>query len=164
MPAVAGAGTVPAMKITDPPRSPAQRKQDVLERLERETDVWIATADGAGTPYLVPLWFVWHEEHMWLVTRPTNPTGGNLRDGRRARLAFGDTRDVVLVDGEVEAYRSQDAPEAAVRAFVAKTGWDPRREGASYAFFRVRPTAVQAWCEVRELPRRHLMRDGVWRV
>ncbi|GGX34911.1 pyridoxamine 5'-phosphate oxidase family protein [Streptomyces lomondensis] len=152
------------MKITEPPRTPAQRKTDLLARLEREIDIWVATADADGVPCLVPLWFVWHEEAVWLCTRLTNPTGRNLRDGRRARLAFGDTRDVALVDGDVETFTARQVPPAAAEAFRAKTGWDPREDHASYAFFRVRPRAVQAWCEEHELPRRHLMRDGVWAV
>ncbi|MCT9139868.1 pyridoxamine 5'-phosphate oxidase family protein [Streptomyces violarus] len=152
------------MKITEPPRTPEQRKADLLVRLEREIDIWVATADAEGVPCLVPLWFVWHDEAVWLCTRLTNPTGRNLRAGRRARLAFGDTRDVVLLDGDVETFTSVEVPSAAAEAFRAKTGWDPREDHTSYAFFQVRPRAVQAWCEAHELPRRHLMRDGSWAV
>lgn len=152
------------MKITAPPREPAQRKQDVLDRLEREVDIWVATADAEGLPCTVPLWFVWHEGSVWLCTRLTNPTGRNLRDGGRTRLAFGHTRDVVLIDGAVETFGLREAPPAAAEAFLAKTGWDPREDSASYAWFRVRPLAVQAWHEERELKQRHLMRDGAWTV
>ncbi|MEU9454021.1 pyridoxamine 5'-phosphate oxidase family protein [Streptomyces sp. NPDC048277] len=152
------------MKITKPPRSAGQRKHDVLSRLERETDVWVATADDAGLPCLVPLWFVWHGEAVWLSTRITSPTGRNLRDGGRTRLALGDTRDVVLLDGEVTAFAPGEVPEAAAGALRTKTGWDPRGDSPSYAFFRIRPYAVQAWCEEHELRGRHLMRDGVWVV
>lgn len=150
------------MKIDTSPRDPRRRRQDVLRRLDQEIDVWVASADAGGLPCLVPLWFVWHDESVWLATRATNPTGRNLRDGRRARLALGDTRDVVLIDGDVESWAARAAPAEAAEAFLAKTGWDPRRDSASYAFFRVRPRAVQAWHEQHELPGRHLMRDGAW--
>ncbi|MCX5418566.1 pyridoxamine 5'-phosphate oxidase family protein [Streptomyces sp. NBC_00078] len=150
------------MKIDTPPRDPRERRQDVLHRLEKEIDIWVASADADGLPSLVPLWFVWHAQSVWLATRTTNPTGRNLRDGRRARLAFGDTRDVVLIDGHVETSTLREVPSAAAEAFLAKTGWDPRQDSATYAFFRVRPYAVQAWHEQHELPRRHLMRDGAW--
>ncbi|MCX5054930.1 MULTISPECIES: pyridoxamine 5'-phosphate oxidase family protein [unclassified Streptomyces] len=152
------------MKIDTPPRDPRERRQDVLRRLQKEIDIWVASADADGLPCLVPLWFVWHAESVWLVTRTTNPTGRNLRDGRRARLAFGDTRDVVLIDGDVETCTLREVPGAAAEAFLAKTGWDPRQDSASYAFFRVRPYAVQAWHEQRELAKRHLMKDGAWVV
>ncbi|MER5596189.1 pyridoxamine 5'-phosphate oxidase family protein [Streptomyces sp. NPDC002265] len=150
------------MTITGTPRTLEQRRQDVRDRLERERDVWVATADADGLPCLVALWFVWDGEALWLSTRPANPTGRNLRDGRRARLAFGDTADVVLVDGDVETFAAADVPRAAAEAFRTKTGWDPRADPAVYAYFRVRPRAVQAWCGVHELPGRHLMRDGTW--
>ncbi len=104
------------MKITDPPRSAERRKDDVLSRLKRETDIWVATADDAGLPCLVPLWFVWHREAVWLSTRITSPTGRNLRDGGRARLALGDTLDVVLLDGEVTVFAPADVPETAAGA------------------------------------------------
>ncbi|MFJ4686860.1 pyridoxamine 5'-phosphate oxidase family protein [Streptomyces sp. NPDC088789] len=150
------------MTIMEPPRTRERRRQDVLERLERETEVWVASADAEGVPCLVPLWFVWHGEALWLVTRPTNPTGRNLRSGGRARLAFGDTLDVVLIDGEVEVHDREEVPGPAADAFHAKTGWDPRAGSVPYAYYRVRPRAVQAWHEERELPQRHLMRDGIW--
>ncbi|MGW0830267.1 pyridoxamine 5'-phosphate oxidase family protein [Streptomyces prunicolor] len=152
------------MKITVPPRGPAERKRDVLARLERELDIWVASADADGLPCLVPLWFLWDGQSVWVSTRATNPTGRNLSAGRRTRLALADTRDVVLIDGEVTAFTAQDVPAAAVEAFHAKSGWDPREERAPYSFFRVRPVAVQAWHEVRELPQRHLMRDDTWVV
>jgi hypothetical protein len=152
------------MKITEPSRGPEQRKIDVLARLERESDVWVATADAQGLPCLVALWFLWDGKSAWVCTRTTNPTGRNLREGGHTRLALGDTHDVVLVDGDVEMFGMRDVPAAAADAFVAKTGWDPRRDSASYAFFRVRPRAVQAWRGEHELPGRQLMRDGVWVV
>ncbi|CAH9413632.1 pyridoxamine 5'-phosphate oxidase-related, FMN-binding protein [Streptomyces globisporus] len=60
------------------PRSPEQRKREALERLVRDNDVWVATADATGEPCLVPLAFWWDGEAVWLATRDTNPTGRNL--------------------------------------------------------------------------------------
>ncbi|MEU9173506.1 pyridoxamine 5'-phosphate oxidase family protein [Streptomyces sp. NPDC048420] len=151
------------MTITES-RTLEQRKHDVLARLERETDIWVATADSDGLPCLVALWFVWDGESVWLSTRITNPTGHNLRDGGRTRLAFGDTRDVVLIDGDVRTYGGQDVPAEAIDVFMAKTGWDPRRDSASYAFFQVRPRTVQALNGQHEMRGRHVMKDGVWAV
>ncbi|WP_225825422.1 pyridoxamine 5'-phosphate oxidase family protein [Streptomyces naphthomycinicus] len=152
------------MKITEPARTGARRKRDLLARLEREMDIWVATADAEGLPCLVALWFVWDGESIWMCTRGTNPTGRNLRDGGRTRLALGHTRDVVLIDGEVRAYGAEEVPAAAADAFAARTGWDPRADSPAYVYFRVRPYAVQSWHGVHELRGRHLMRDGAWAV
>lgn len=152
------------MKITEPPRGPAQRKRDLLARLESEWDIWVASTGAEGLPCLVPLWFVWHGEALWLSTRPTTPTGRNLRDRRRARLALGDTQDVVIVDGDAEMYGADEVPGSAAEAFLTKTGWDPRADSAPYVYFRVRPRAVQVRNGEHEMAGRHLMRDGVWLV
>ncbi|MFH8580849.1 pyridoxamine 5'-phosphate oxidase family protein [Streptomyces zaomyceticus] len=152
------------MTNTRPVRGPEERKKDVLARLAEEVDIWVASAAGDGTPYLVPLAFQWDGTDIWLCTRLTNPTGRNLRDGGRTRLALGHTRDVVLVDGDVTTLSVGDVPTEAIEGFAAKCGWDPRNSGPAYGWFRVRPTAVEAWYEEPELSGRHLMRDGLWVV
>ncbi|MFE5795189.1 pyridoxamine 5'-phosphate oxidase family protein [Streptomyces sp. NPDC056503] len=150
------------MTDAKPPRDSAQRVRDVRGRLARETDLWVASAGPDGLPYLVPLSFLWDGDDVWLVTRLSNPTGRNLAGNGRTRLALGDTRDVVLVDGEVTAYTHDEVPPEAAEAFRAKTGWDARRAGPAYRWFRVRPTDVQAWHEEPELAGRQLMTGGVW--
>ncbi|MFE6853823.1 pyridoxamine 5'-phosphate oxidase family protein [Streptomyces sp. NPDC057674] len=145
-------------------RDPEQRKKDVLARLAEEVDIWVASASADARPYLVPLAFHWDGTDVWLCTRLTNPTGRNLAAGGRTRLALGHTRDVVLIDGDVTTLVVDDVPTEAIEGFAAKCGWDPRNSGPAYGWFRVRPTAVEAWLEEPELAGRHLMRDGVWTV
>ncbi|MFJ2932159.1 pyridoxamine 5'-phosphate oxidase [Streptomyces sp. NPDC087219] len=145
-------------------RDTEQRKKDVLARLVEEVDIWVASAGADARPYLVPLAFHWDGTDVWLCTRLTNPTGRNLAAGGRTRLALGHTRDVVLIDGDVTTLVVGDVPTEAIEGFAAKCGWDPRNSGPSYGWFRVRPTAVEAWLEEPELAGRHLMRDGVWAV
>ncbi len=147
------------------PRPADERKQAVLERLATEHDVWVATAGPDGIPCLVPLSVHWDGTAIWIATKSTNPTGRNLRRTGAVRLSFGDTRDVVLIDGSVETFTRQETGDATATAFAARCGWDPgrpQRTGSPYLYFRVTPTAVQAFHGEHELTGRHLMRDGVW--
>lgn len=148
-------------------RTQEQRKRDVLDRLEREVDVWVASADTSGVPCLVPLSFLWDGHAVWLSTRAGNPTGRNLRETGLVRMSLGHTRDVVLLEGEVsEIVAAPDVPKETGDAFADKSQWDPRipRNSASYVYFKVLLTGVQAWHEEHEMRERHLMRDGVWNV
>ncbi|MEU8849172.1 pyridoxamine 5'-phosphate oxidase family protein [Streptomyces sp. NPDC048564] len=149
-----------------PPARPAkQRKQDTLHRLEHDEDVWVATADAAGgLPYLVPLSFLWDGSTLLLATPATSPTGRNLKATGRTRLGIGPTRDVVMVEGTVETIAPAELAEEEGDLFATRTGFDPRRLGTPYLYFRVRPTRVQAWREADELDGRELMRDGEWLV
>lgn len=149
------------------PRPAEQRKQAVLERLRTEDDVWVATAGPEGAPCLVALSVHWDGTAVWLSTRTNNPTGRNLRETGRVRLSFGDTHDVVVIEGSVETFGLQQVDGTTADAFAARCGWDPRRDPGArspYLYFRVVPTAVEAFRGVVEHPDRHLMRDGAWIV
>ncbi|HEU4512037.1 MAG TPA: pyridoxamine 5'-phosphate oxidase family protein [Nocardioidaceae bacterium] len=152
--------------MTPPPRSLRQRHRDTLQRLEHDVDTWVATADPAtGTPYLVPLSFLWDGRTLLLATTAGSPTSRNLQATLTARLGFGPTRDLVLVEAVVEAVSpADDIPSDVGGTFAAKTGFDPRELSTRYLYFRLRPHRVQAWREADELTGRDLMRDGNWLV
>jgi hypothetical protein len=148
-----------------PARSPQQRKQDTLVRLEGDVDAWVATADpGTGTPYLVPLSFLWDGTTLLIATPASSPTSRNLRATGKVRLGIGPTRDLVLIEGSVQALAAADLPDQVGDAFAAKTGFDPRRLSGPYTYFRVHPRRLQAWREANELEDRELLRDGRWVV
>jgi hypothetical protein len=146
-------------------RTSEQRKRDVLDQLEHDVDAWVATADKAtGTPYLVPLSFLWDGVTLLLATTASSPTGRNLQAGNTVRLGIGPTRDVVLIEGPVHVLATSEISQEVGDAFAVKTGFDPRREAGTYLYFRVTPQRLQAWREANELAGRDLMRDGGWLV
>ena len=140
------------------PRSAEQRKSDTLSRLASEVDAWIATADAAGSGYLLPLSFLWDGAGVIVSTPRSSVTGANLSQGGRVRVGVGQLRDVTMIDGTAEPVQDEPTKDA----FAAKHGWDPRTEAGDYAYFRIIPDRIQAWREVNELPGRTLMRDGDW--
>ena len=146
-------------------RTPLQRKQDTLHRLEHDVDTWIATAEpGTGTPYLVPLSFLWDGETLLVSTPAASPTSRNLQATGKVRAGIGPTRDLVLIEGAVDVIPAAALPTDIGDAFAAKTGFDPRQLKTAYLYFRIRPQRVQAWREANELEGRDLMRAGRWLV
>ncbi|MFY1620431.1 pyridoxamine 5'-phosphate oxidase family protein [Micromonospora sp. WMMD736] len=147
----------------EPPRSPTRRKQDTLARLDRDMDAWVASADREGNAHLVPLSFLWDGAALTLATAETTPTARNLRTSRRVRMALGQTRDVVIIEGTVETFARETVPLDLADAFAAKF-WDARVGQTRYAFFRVTPRRIQAWRNEAEAAGRDLMRGGRWLV
>jgi nitroimidazol reductase NimA-like FMN-containing flavoprotein (pyridoxamine 5'-phosphate oxidase superfamily) len=148
--------------MAPPPRNRRQRRQDTLARLERDVDLWVATADPmTGRPYLVPLSFLWDGGTLLVATLAASPTGRNLAATAAVRLGLGPTRDVVLIDGTVRALADTEISDEVGAAFAAKTGFDPRQE-AGYRYFRIHPRRVQAWREANEIKGRDLMVGGAW--
>jgi general stress protein 26 len=144
--------------MTAAPRPFPERKQDTLRRLEHDVDAWVATASLDGTPYLMPLSFLWTGETLLLSTAARNPTARNLRANPVLQLTIGQVRDLVHITGTAAATEITDAEGD---AFAAKAGFDPRPL-PNYPFIRITPTRIQAWREANELPDRVLMDNGRW--
>ncbi|WP_329400741.1 pyridoxamine 5'-phosphate oxidase family protein [Streptomyces melanogenes] len=152
--------------MTPPPaaRTLDERIKDTCERFENDVDTWVSTASPDGTPYLVPLSFLWDGTTFLLSTVRTSPTGRNLVANPAVRLAFGTTRDVVLVEGTAAPIEEAALDSERANAFATRTGFDPREEKQEYLYFRVTPQRIQTWREANELVGRTVMRAGGWRV
>ncbi|MEV0389132.1 pyridoxamine 5'-phosphate oxidase family protein [Nonomuraea sp. NPDC050643] len=146
------------------PRTPHQRKQDTLDRLEHDVDAWVATAGEGGEPYMVPLSFLWDGAGLLISTASASPTARNLLANGRVRVGVGLVRDVVLVEGTARATPADEIPAEVGDAFAAKAGFDPRKSADPYHYFHITPRRLQAWREADELAGRDLIRDGEWTV
>lgn len=148
----------------DEPRSRGQRRQDTEYRLTHDVDLWVATASPGGVPHLIPLSFDWDGEVLLVATPGDSVTGKNLANARTVRLGLGHTRDVCVIDGDVQVL-DIDAllPERGDR-FAERTGFDPRALSTPYRWFRISPRRIQSWREENELSGRDLMRDGRWLI
>jgi hypothetical protein len=151
--------------MTGPARSGPERKADTIAKLESvDADTWVATASPAGTAHLIPLSYAWDGECIVLAAPSDSITVRNVRSSGRVRLGFGPTRDVVVIDAQLDRVlaATQEASAEAGRKYAEQADWDPRLEGERYVFLVVRPRRVQAWREANELPGKLLMRDGEW--
>lgn len=152
------------------PRPAAQRKADTLAKLTAEAaDIWVASASvtdaGAAQAHLVPLSLAWVDERIVLAMEATSQTARNISAGGKTRLALGPTRDVVMIEAELEqTHEAEDVPARIGEAYAAQSDWDPRAAGVGYQYLVFRPVRIQAWREVNELRGRTIMRDGRWLV
>ena len=144
------------------PRSLEARRQDTLKRLKTDVDAWVSTASADGTPYLMPLSFLWENGTLLLSTAKNNPTSLNLQANPLVHLSIGETRDVVLITGTTEVLKPEALTPETGDAFATKSGFDPRALKSPYLYFRVTPDRIQAWREVNELPNRDVMVNGTW--
>ena len=98
-------------------RLPKERKADALSKLEAvESNVWVATASPSGDVHLVPVTHTWNGSQVVLATEPTSRTVANVTANPRARLALGESRDVVMIDAAlVEAVPASEAPAPLAR-------------------------------------------------
>ena len=150
--------------MSDDPRPRARRRSDTEHRLTHDQDIWVASSSVGGGAYLVPLSFEWDGETLLMATPTDSPTGRNLATTGAVRLGLGPTRDVTMIEGDVEVIELDALQQERSERFVSHTEFDPRALSTPYRWFRVSPRRIQAWREANELPGRDLMRDGRWLV
>lgn len=144
-----------------PAAVPVERKADMIARLERDADVWAATA-SAGRPHLVPLSFAWDGTHVILATPAASPTARNAATSGDLRLALGTSRDVTIIEASVEVVRCADAEDSIAQCYAARTGWDPRQEDVQHVYLIAMPRTTRAWRSLPEIEGRTIMRGGQW--
>jgi hypothetical protein len=147
--------------VQSPPRSRSQRRADTLAKLESEIDLWVASANETGGAYLVPLSYCWDGSTLTVATPRASRTGRNFVRVGWARVALGPTRDVVIIEGPVEALPI-GTNESLEDRHANATGFDPRTLAEEYIYLRITPHEIQAWRESNELEGRRLMRRGEW--
>lgn len=144
------------------PRDRGTRLADTLALLSSPAvDVWVATASADGDPHLVPLSLAWVDDRAVVAVEGSSLTARNLTATGRARLGVGPTRDVIMIDAELERTVAVAADERLGAAYADQADWDPR-SSPGHVFLVLRPVRVQAWREANEIPGRTLMRDGRW--
>jgi PPOX class probable F420-dependent enzyme len=80
--------------------SPADRIDGLLQA---SSTVWLSTVSPDGRPNLVPIWFSWDGERLFIASKPQAKKVRNLRDNPRLMIALGEPDedfDVGLIEAE----------------------------------------------------------------
>jgi hypothetical protein len=143
-------------------RTVEARKAHVLGVLRGQGDMWLATADLSGRPHLIAVSAWWDGSDVVVATRNVSRTAANLAAGASVKLAAGTPADVIMIDATlVETAQATKGSEVA-DGFSKAIGWDPREVGPGWAFYRLRPTRIQAYRGYEELEGRDVMRNSRW--
>ncbi|HEX9094762.1 MAG TPA: pyridoxamine 5'-phosphate oxidase family protein [Candidatus Dormibacteraeota bacterium] len=144
-------------------RTLRQRKADTVAALNRQRDLWLATADKGGKPHLIAVSAWWDGSHLIIATAAASRSARNLDTNGIARLALGSPDDVIVIDAAVaDRVKVREATAEFAGGFTAAVGWDPREINADWVFFRLTPTRIQAYRGYDELEGRDVMQLGRW--
>jgi PPOX class probable F420-dependent enzyme len=135
---------------------PPHRPHEEGAHLEEERVLWLGTVDAAGRPHLVPTWFSWDGESMWIWSKPNAVKVRNVRHEPRVMLALGEAQqdfDVQLVEACAELPGRDGIPRELLERHLAKYRRELRRERISTRDYlatysqpiRIRPTRYLPW-------------------
>lgn len=124
----------------------------------------VATVGPDGAPHVVPLWFVWMEDAIYVSTRRPSRTWSNVWADPRVALTLDLGRSWVElagieVVGRADALLAQDAEvrqamsawHEKYRALLVGDGFGRfAQEIEHLAFLRVAPSEIRDWDHVRD--------------
>lgn len=124
---------------------PLAQRQAWDARLGRELTLWLATTRSDGRPHLVPVWFTWYDDKLYICTIAGSEEMLNLERTRRAAVALPDTGDVLIVEGLVNLPRGE-LIDVLSSEFNDKYGWDPYADqGEDWRLVEILPSEVLSW-------------------
>ncbi|MFD6162173.1 pyridoxamine 5'-phosphate oxidase family protein [Nocardia sp. NPDC060256] len=143
-------------------RSLDQRRRGALERLGTSHQMWLATGSDGHGAHLIPVSFAWNANTLTLTTATLehSRTAVNLQATPQARVAIGDTADVIMIDA-IATLIPVDAidPDCADR--YARISQDPRAI-PGFVYIQLTPQRIQVWNGFHEFLGRTVMINGQW--
>jgi len=125
-------------------RNPA-RWRAMEARLGREMTIWLATVRSDGRPHLVPVWFVWLDEKIYLATGSDTQKYANMYYNQNVALSLPDTAGVVVIEGEAHV-ADRNTVDRLADYFYHKYEWDFRYdETAVWRLIEITPHKILAW-------------------
>ncbi len=114
-------------------------------RLGREHTIWMATVRKDGRPHLVPLWFVWLEDRLYIATTPNTQKFTNMVHNQMVSLSLPDTENVLLIEGEAHVADHQTV-DILADYFYDKYEWDFRYdESGKWRLIEITPHKILSW-------------------
>lgn len=124
--------------------------------------MWLATGSDGHGAHLIPVAYVWDGSALYTATFTGSRTVMNAKARPQARVALGDTADVVMVDTGASTIEVADIGDDIAERY-AKVSTDPRTHpGGMFVYLRLRPRRIQVWNGIHEFVGRTVMLDGRW--
>lgn len=118
---------------------------NVTERLARAKHYWLVTVGLRGTPHVIPVDAIWHDDRLYFASSAKTATARNVIRDPRVVAHLEDARAVVIIEGLAERCDATLLPSAIPELYAQKHG--PRLNPADpeMPFFLIRPSAVWTW-------------------
>ena len=96
---------------------------EILTKLDAAKNIWVASVRPDGRPHLVPVWFAWHTDKIYICIDPTSVKARNFANDNRVALALEDGSSPLICEGEV-FIMDKPWPGEIVRIFKEKYDWE----------------------------------------
>jgi F420H(2)-dependent biliverdin reductase len=114
------------------------------QRLESESNIWLATTRPDGRPHLVPVWFAWLDGEFYILTPGSTVKARNLIANPHASIALENGNQPMIAECIARRLDTPYVPELTT-AFWTKYEWDITHDGEYNAMFALKPIKWLTW-------------------
>lgn len=115
----------------------------LLDKFAAAKCCWFASTRPDGRAHLAPIWHVWYQGAVYVVTKADAVRTENIRHNPAVSLSLPDPVNVFVLEGT--ARLAPEMEEALAPLFQAKYDWNIRTDSEYDTIIRVDPAKVMAW-------------------
>ncbi len=113
-------------------------------RLLTEKNIWLATVRSDGRPHLVPIWFVWVNEKIYICTEEKSVKIKNLQGNPRASVALENGSQPAIAEGTARVLQ-RPYPADVIAEFKHKYEWDIATDASYNILVEITPAKWLKW-------------------
>ena len=117
----------------------------VIQRFAAADCSWLSTVRPAGRPHSAPIWHVWTNSCIYVVTKDSAVKVENIRHYSSVVLTHPDPHKAIIIEGEAQIVEGKTGILRPL--FKAKYDWDIGTDEDYTTIIEIRPQKVLAWGE-----------------
>jgi len=114
----------------------------IEQRLRTESNIWLATVRSNHAPHLVPIWFVWVADKMYICTSADSVKVRNLLSNPSVSAALEDGSTPVVIEGRARPIGV--VPKPVIEAFKKKYDWNITTDGEYNQVIEIDPKRIRS--------------------
>jgi general stress protein 26 len=115
----------------------------LIERFAQAEACWFGSTRPDGRAHLAPIWHVWHEGRVYVVTQSSSVRARNIVYQPAVSLSLPDTTDVVIVEGTARVTPEREGELNPL--FKAKYNWEFTKDNPYHHIIEVTPRKIMGW-------------------
>ena len=115
----------------------------LIEKFAQADACWFSSTRPDGRAHLAPIWHVWHDGRVYVVTQSSTVRARNVAVHPAVSLSLPDTNNVMILEGTARVTPELEATLNPL--FKAKYNWEFTEEDPHHHIIEITPTKVIAW-------------------
>lgn len=120
-----------------------QTLREHIERLAQSDCSWVSTVRPDGRAHLAPMWHVWHQGRIYLVTPENSVKTANITQHPSVSISHPDPSNVIVIEGEARI--ANEKKEILQPLFQAKYDWNILTDTQYQTVVEIVPLKLMAW-------------------